>query len=93
MKRPFLPIIIILSILFSLSGSIIPVQASSPFPSLDRDQDGIDNSLETTGWYNLTGGPYQTNPNLTDSDGDGLTDAEEKLLTPTQSIQPTLASR
>jgi hypothetical protein len=88
MKRSFLPIIIILSMLFSLSGSIIPVQASSPFPSLDWDQDGIDNSLETAGWYNLAGGPYQTNPNQPDSDGDGLTDGEEKLFN-TNPIDPT----
>jgi hypothetical protein len=80
MKRSFLPIIIILSMLFSLSGSIFPAQASAPFPSLDWDQDGIANSLETAGWYNLTGGPYQTDPYLPDSDGDGLTDAEEKLF-------------
>ncbi len=82
MKRPLFPIIIILSMLLSLSGPIHMVQASAPTPftSLDQDQDGLSNAMEINGWYNQSGGPYFTNPNLADTDMDGLTDAQEKLF-------------
>ncbi|MDD5371456.1 MAG: transglutaminase domain-containing protein, partial [Anaerolineaceae bacterium] len=93
MKRSLFLVIIILSMLFSLSGSISRVQAVNVFPSLDLDQDGIANSLETSGWYNLAGGPYLTDPNKADSDGDGLTDAEEKLFNtnPKDAASPGIA--
>lgn len=80
MKRSVLTFIFILTLLFSLSGSLMPVQAGVAFSSTDLDQDGITNEMELSGWYNQAGGPYKTNPSDADSDGDGLTDAEEKLF-------------
>ncbi|OQY28247.1 MAG: hypothetical protein B6243_12280, partial [Anaerolineaceae bacterium 4572_5.2] len=54
-------------------------RADAPLPSLDMDGDGISNQMETDGWYNLSGGPYITDPLNIDSDNDGLNDGEEKL--------------
>jgi hypothetical protein len=80
MKRPLVPIIIILSLILSFSGLIPTAQATSLYPLFDLDQDGIPNSMENAGWYNLAGGPYLTDPHKADSDKDGLTDGEEKLF-------------
>jgi hypothetical protein len=82
MKRPLFAVIVILGILFSLSGPNHLVQASVPTPvsSLDNDQDGFSNSMEINGWYNQSGGPYHTNPTLADTDLDGLPDSQEKLF-------------
>ncbi|MBN1935986.1 MAG: InlB B-repeat-containing protein [Anaerolineae bacterium] len=52
--------------------------ADNPFP--DVDGDGLSNEMESTGWYNLAGGPFFTDPLKADSDGDGLADGEEKLF-------------
>jgi peptidoglycan/xylan/chitin deacetylase (PgdA/CDA1 family) len=79
MKRRIISIILILELALSLSSTAYPVRAESPFPSTDLDGDGIANALETAGWFNLSGGPYITDPNVADSDHDGLTDGEEKL--------------
>lgn len=80
MKRSHLYILMIISLLLSLTGSRTTVQAVSFGSSVDFDQDGIPNSAELTGWYNLSGGPYKTDPNKADSDQDGLTDIEEMLF-------------
>jgi len=47
--------------------------------SADVDGDGLPNVIEQEGWYNDAGGPYYTNARDADTDGDGLTDGEEKL--------------
>jgi hypothetical protein len=47
--------------------------------SKDVDGDGLSNTIEQSGWYNATGGPYVTNYLDMDSDDDGLTDGQEKL--------------
>jgi hypothetical protein len=47
--------------------------------SADVDGDGLPNVVEDNGWYNAIGGPYVTNYLDADSDGDGLTDGQEKL--------------
>lgn len=44
---------------------------------LDDDDDGIPNQVETTGWSNQSGGPFQTDSTKADTDGDGLSDREE----------------
>ena len=82
MKRSLFPIMIILSMLLSFSLPFYPVQASPAIgiTSPDQDQDGISNTMEINGWYNQAGGPYVTNPNMADTDLDGLTDAQEKLF-------------
>ena len=80
MKRLLIPITIILSLVLSLFGPPRTVQANSLLPFSDLDQDGILNAMEVSGWYNLNGILYQTNPEQADSDGDGLTDGEEKLF-------------
>jgi hypothetical protein len=93
MKPKLLSFVIILSLIFSFSGINSPVEAEFTPPSPDLDQDGLSNVLETMGWYNLSGGPYQTDPNMADTDQDGLTDAEEKLFDtdPTDSTSPGIA--
>ncbi len=48
--------------------------------SVDFDFDGLSDDVETAGWSNQSGGPYFTDPNLADSDLDGLTDGEEHLF-------------
>jgi hypothetical protein len=104
MKRVLLSIIITMSLVLSTFGSSPtvqavqadrPVQTSSPVTLLDQDQDGLSNTLETAGWYSLAGGPYRTNPNKADTDGDGLTDAEEKLFNtdPTDAHSPGISVR
>jgi len=47
--------------------------------SADTDGDGLPSTVEENGWYNASGGPYITDPLDADSDGDGLTDGQEKL--------------
>ena len=65
----------------SLFLNTIPVAAQEdPFPLPDVDGDSLSNDLEIDGWYNLSGGPYRTDPYDRDSDDDGLTDGEEKLF-------------
>jgi transglutaminase-like putative cysteine protease len=93
MKRSLFPILIILSLVLSLSGTHLSVQASGPFPLLDLDQDGIPNQVELAGWYNLAGGPFHTDPNMADTDRDGLTDSQEKLYNtdPTDPKSPGIA--
>lgn len=80
MKRLLTPIVIILGLVFSLLGPINTVHANSLYPFPDLDQDGISNTLEENGWYNLSGILYQTDPSNADSDLDGLNDGEEKLF-------------
>ena len=80
MKKTYLPIFIIFSLILSVVGSIHNVQADRVYPLSDLDQDGFSNTMESNGWYNLAGGPYSTNPKKADSDQDGLSDAEEKLF-------------
>jgi len=48
--------------------------------SADVDGDGLPNAVEQNGWYNASGGPYQTDDMDNDSDDDGLTDGQEKLF-------------
>ena len=52
-------------------------------PSLDSDDDGIPDLLETEGWAVSSGDVYVTDPKNSDTDGDGLSDGEEagQLLT------------
>ena len=95
MKRLLIPITIILSLVLSLFGPPRTVQANSLLPFSDLDQDGILNTMEVSGWYNLTGILYQTNPEQADSDGDGLTDGEEKLFNtdPTDLESPGISAK
>ena len=89
-------VIVILSISFSLFTPVIPVLSEEdPFPQLDIDSDAITNVMETTGWYNLAGGPFQTDPEDQDSDDDGLTDGEENLFNtnPIDAHSPGIAVR
>ena len=88
-------IFLALSIMVSLFSPVLPVRAEDTFPSPDKDSDGLANTLETAGWYNLAGGPFFTNPNDRDSDNDGLTDGEEKLFNtnPLDSHSPGIAVR
>jgi hypothetical protein len=80
MKRRSVPLFIILGLIFSLFSPLYPAQAVNPYPATDLDGDGLSNTAETTGWYNLSGGPFITDPMKADSDQDGLTDSEEKLF-------------
>jgi hypothetical protein len=47
---------------------------------VDRDGDGLGDSIEAGGWRNASGGPFKTGLLDPDSDNDGLTDGEEKLF-------------
>lgn len=47
--------------------------------SPDLDLDGLANSVEETGWCNAAG-CFQTDPLISDSDGDGLSDGEEHMF-------------
>ncbi len=78
-KSYFLRLIVLVFLLTSL-WPLLPAQADTPFPSPDVDGDGLSNELEIGGWYNLSGGPFFTDPYNADSDSDGLTDGEEKLF-------------
>jgi len=93
MKRRIFSVIVIVNLLLSLVAPAIPARAEDPFPLPDEDADGLDNALETGGWYSLLGGPFVTDPNDADSDDDGLTDGEEKLFNtnPLDSHSPGLA--
>src|SRR5262245_52401455 len=51
-----------------------------PEQVLDRDGDGLADTVETGGWRNAAGGPFATNPLDPDTDDDGLTDGEEKFF-------------
>ena len=44
---------------------------------LDTDADGLPNTVEISGWRTQDSGVFVTDPNDTDSDGDGLSDGEE----------------
>jgi len=82
--------------LTSLFMNVIPVTAQiDPFPLPDLDDDSLSNEMETEGWYNLSGGPFITDPNDRDSDNDGLTDGEEKLFdtNPLDPHSPGIAAR
>ena len=95
MKKRLISISIIFGIILSLFNVVSPVKAEDPFPSPDADGDSLANALETTGWYNLSGGPFITDPGDLDSDNDGLTDGEEKLFdtNPLDSHNPGIAAR
>lgn len=43
----------------------------------DSDNDGLDDRAEVEGWQTTEGGVYRTEPMNPDTDGDGVTDAEE----------------
>ncbi|MFQ5611446.1 MAG: hypothetical protein ACE5H9_04865, partial [Anaerolineae bacterium] len=45
----------------------------------DQDFDGLSDAIESGGWRNNAGGPYQTDPTDPDSDDDGLPDGQEQL--------------
>ena len=99
MKPRIFNIVLILTVIFSMLAleivlPVIPVQAAEdPFPLPDMDADGLENDLETAGWYNLSGGPFVTDPEDMDSDNDGLSDGEEKLFdtNPLDSHDPGIA--
>ena len=99
MKRRIFNIALMLSVIFSMLAPavvapVIPVRAAEdPFPLPDMDADGLANDLETAGWYNLSGGPFATDPEDMDSDNDGLSDGEEKLFdtNPLDSHHPGIA--
>ena len=80
MKYRIFSSILIISLILSLLSNATPVKAEDLFPSPDSDGDGISNVMETAGWYITSYGPYRTDPNKADSDGDGLSDGEEKLF-------------
>ncbi len=46
----------------------------------DDDNDGILDVYEEAGWSNGFGGPYVTDPLLSDTDRDGMSDGAEKML-------------
>jgi hypothetical protein len=46
-------------------------------PRLDSDGDGIPDRVEKAGWTVESGAVYRTDPKKRDTDGDGLTDADE----------------
>ncbi len=94
MKSRYVNIFVIVSMLVSLFLNVLPVTAQeNPFPLPDVDGDSLSNELENEGWYNLSGGPFNTDPNDRDSDNDGLTDGEEKLFdtNPLDSHSPGIA--
>jgi hypothetical protein len=95
MKQRVLNLFVIFSMILSMFSFTVPVQAEDPFPSPDSDGDGLPNEMEVDGWYNLSGGPYMTDPRDLDSDNDGLTDGEEKLFdtNPLDPHSPGLAVR
>src|SRR5690348_15960341 len=43
----------------------------------DHDRDGIPDRVESAGWRTTTGAVYRTDPDKSDTDGDGLTDGDE----------------
>ncbi len=65
------------------SGAHVRTESHAPMLQssnlLDPDFDGIPTSLEEAGWSHEGGGPYVTNPNNPDTDGDGLSDGTEHL--------------
>ncbi len=89
----FLRLILLVS--WIIGPILPPVQAlahqTQPLPSLsqqpsrslsttlDADFDGLSTAIEQAGWFNEAGGPFHTDPQLADSDGDGLNDGEEHL--------------
>jgi hypothetical protein len=94
--KSFPNIFVMVTMLISLFLNVIPVTAQeNPFPLPDVDGDALSNELENAGWYNLSGGPYMTDPHDRDSDNDGLTDGEEKLFdtNPLDPHSPGIASR
>ncbi len=96
MNRRVFSVFMIISMIVSLFVTYQPAKAyDDPFVATDSDLDGLSNSLETVGWYNLSGGPFYTDPQDPDSDNDGLTDGEEKLYdtVPLDSHNPGLAVR
>jgi len=72
--------LILLSLILSVLSPVGSVKADYTFQSPDTDGDGISNAMETTGWYDLAGGPFYTNPNDVDTDHDGFTDGQERLF-------------
>ena len=66
MKRRIFNIALMLSVIFSMIApafTAIPARAAEdPFSLADMDADGLANDLETAGWYNLSGGPFKTDP-------------------------------
>lgn len=45
--------------------------------TVDADNDGLTNKVETSGWLTLDGTLYRTDPYQADTDSDGLTDEDE----------------
>ena len=81
MKRRMISVLMLIAVISSLFLSPRMVKAAgSPFQSPDLDGDGIADTLESSNWYINNFGPYRTDTTLMDTDGDGLTDAEEKLF-------------
>ncbi|RYF60602.1 MAG: hypothetical protein EOO27_05180, partial [Comamonadaceae bacterium] len=76
----------LLAIVVACSYSVIelndgpPGRSSSPAPSptapLDFDRDGLSNEVEAATWITRSGA-FRTNPEVADTDGDGLSDGEE----------------
>jgi hypothetical protein len=93
MKQRVFNLFVVLSMILWMFSFAAPAQAEDPFPSPDADGDGLPNEMEVVGWYNLSGGPYMTDPRDLDSDDDGLTDGEEKLFdtNPLDPYSPGLA--
>jgi hypothetical protein len=80
-RRGFLYVVGLISLLASMflyQPAQVSAQDWSQF-SADVDGDGLPNTVEKTGWFNASGGPYVTNYIDFDSDDDGLTDGQEKL--------------
>ncbi len=84
MKRQAISLITLCFMLFSLllNTLVVPYASAQTIEvfSSDIDSDGLLNELETAGWYNNSGGPFNTDPLDADSDDDGLSDGEEKLF-------------
>lgn len=83
-KRIFYVLILLVGLVPALPASPMPLAyAQQPsdwsWLSPDLDGDGLPNDVEINGWCN-TLGCFQTDPADPDSDGDGLTDGEEKLF-------------
>jgi hypothetical protein len=64
---------------FSAHSTVSSISTSQLTPPLDPDFDGLPTTVEAAGWFNESGGPYVTNPQQADSDGDGLSDGYEQL--------------
>ncbi|WP_156364895.1 hypothetical protein [Aeromicrobium sp. Leaf245] len=85
-RRRFWMLAALLAIVVACSYTVIelndgpPGRSSSPAPSptapLDSDRDGLSNEVEAATWITRSG-TFRTDPEVADTDGDGLSDGEE----------------